>query len=275
MTSLTAPRDRTTPRSARRPRNVAKRRYLSLVFYKTYAELRAETSRTYAGFLWWVVEPVISMAVYYIVFEVFLHRGTSDFVLFLFVGLVPWRWLQATTSHGASAIMSARSLMQQVYVPKVVFPISSILSDTVKFAVVFLLLLVGIALWQGGLPFSALALPVVVAVEAALITALTLLLAAVTPFLPDVRLLLESFLRLWLFVSGVFYPIEALPERFQAYLRFNPMAVVLDAYRDVLLAGVWPSFYPLLCWGTASLVACWLACRLLRRLDFVYPKLEP
>ena len=60
-----------------------KSQYLSLVLYKTYAELRAESARTYIGFLWWIIEPIADMATYYLVFAVLLRNRTEDFVPFL------------------------------------------------------------------------------------------------------------------------------------------------------------------------------------------------
>lgn len=257
-----------------RSRPLFPRRYLGLVFYKAYAELRAESSRTYVGYLWWILEPMISMAVYYFVFQFVLRRGTEDFAMFLIVGLVPWRWFATGVLHGANSILGSRSLMQQVYLPKVVLPLVSLLTDTFKFAVVFVLL-VAFVLAMGypvGTPY--LALPLVILVQGVFVGALTLLAAAVTPFLPDVRLILESLLRLWFFVSGIFHPLEGLSPETQLYLRLNPMTPIIESYRDVLLDGRWPQWDWLLGIGAVSLVLFVIGERLIRRFDFVYPKLS-
>ena len=125
-------------------------RYFDLVLYKTYADLRAESARTYVGFLWWIVEPALNMCVLYLVFGVIMKRGTEDFVPFLFAGVVPWRWFATAVNHGASSIVLAKSLMLQVDLPKLVFPIVSVLTDSVKFLVVFVVLLMFLWLYGFG-----------------------------------------------------------------------------------------------------------------------------
>lgn len=249
-------------------------RYWSLIAYKTYAELRAESERTYIGYAWWGVEPILSMGVYYVVFKWILERGTENYAAFLIVGLVPWRWLSTGILHGANAILSARSLIHQVYVPKVVFPIVSLLTDTFKFLVILALLLVFVVL--SGYPVGAyyLALPVVIIVQGIFTAGLILLVAGIVPFLPDIRMVLDNLVRLWLFLSGVFYTMESLPERLWPYFRWNPMVAILDSYRDILMYGRWPDFQDLLVIAVGSSVLLLAGAALIRRNDYRYPKLR-
>jgi lipopolysaccharide transport system permease protein len=250
------------------------RRYVSLVSYMTYADLRAESERTYVGFLWWVLEPVISMFVYYLVFQVIMQRGTPDYVQFLFVGLVPWRWLQTTVVHGANSILRARSLMQQVYLTKLVFPVVSILTDTFKFLLVFLLALIFVWITGFDVGISYLALPLVMLVQLLLIVALTTFFAGVAPLVPDVRIVLDNLVRLWFFLSGIFYDVDRFSEAAQWYLRLNPMTVVIESYREILLEGIWPDLARLAVIGAAASVVTLFAVSLVRRYDYVYPKLR-
>lgn len=265
-----------TPVSARErvPRRRPLARYLSLIAYKTYADLRTESERTYAGFVWWIVEPVLSMAVYYLVFGVIMKRGTPDYVQFLFVGLVPWRWLHTTVMHGSNSILAERSLMQQVYLSKLVFPSVSVLTDTFKFLVVFLLVLGFV--WISGFPPNAayLALPMVLVVQFLLVSALAILFASVGPLVPDIRIVLDNVVRLWFFLSGVFYDLDRFSPEAQYYLRMNPMAVLLESYRDILLHGRWPDFVRLGWFSLLSLVILAIGIGIVRRYEYVYPKLR-
>lgn len=249
-------------------------RWLTLILYKTYADLKAESQRTYAGFVWWIIEPAVSMLVYYVVFSVLLERRGEEFIAFLFAGVVPWRWFQSTVMRGSKTIAAARGLMQQVHLPKIVFPMTGVLGDTVKFLIVFVVLLAYLAL-TGRPPNSAyLALPVVLAVELLVITAATSLAAGIVPFLPDLRIVLQNILRLVFFLSGVFYEISRFPDTVQGYLRLNPMAVILESFRAVLLDGHWPDLTAL-AWialvSSLALVTGWV---LILRWDHVYPKLS-
>ncbi len=221
------------------------RHYLELIGYKAYAELRAEAARAYLGFLWWIMEPVLYMAVFYVVFGVLFQRGGEDFAPFLLCGLVVWKWFDSTVRSGANAISSNAGLMRQVYLPKFVFPSIVILVNTVKFLVVMGLLLLFLQVY--GLPIftSWLALPLLFATQMLLIAAVTLLAAAVIPFLPDLKLLIDNGLTLLFFLSGVFFGLDTIPEGLRPYFSLNPMATLIDGYRKVLLHGLWPDWHSL------------------------------
>lgn len=248
--------------------------YLTLILYQSYADLRAESQRTYIGYLWWVVDPVISMGVYYIVFEVVLDRGIENYSIFLFVGLIPWRWLQTSILSGANSILHSRGVMLQVYLPKAIFPAVNFLSNTVKFLSVFTLL--AIILVLAGFPVTSAhaALPVLLLVTALLITGCTFIASSVTPFFPDLRMVLDNIVRLWFFLSGIFYPMSDLPERLEWYFRLNPMATLIESYRHILLDGRWPDLAALGLIGVFGVVLNAIGLTIISRYDYVYPRLS-
>lgn len=250
------------------------KRHVALVFYKTYADLRAEAERTYVGFLWWIIEPLASMTVYYLVFSVILERGGPDFVSFLLAGVVPWRFFQTTILHGANSILSSRGLMQQVFLPKAILPSVTVLVDTFKFFVIFVLLIIYMIITGHPVNSAYLALPLLIGLQFLLVSGLTMLAACATPFLPDLRLALENLLRLLFFMSGVFFDLTRFSEEAQVYLRLNPMAVMLESYRAVLLHGEWPNLAPLGAFFPISLLLLALGFHLIHRLEYVFPKLQ-
>lgn len=250
------------------------RHYAELIRFKVGCELRAEAERTYVGFLWWVVDPVVSLFVYYLVFAVLFERGGPEFVPFLFVGLLTFRWLNTCVAHGATSIAQETGLMQQVYLPKVVFPIVSVWVDTVKFACAFVLLL--LFLWGMGYQATPawFALPLILGVQLALICGLAFLCAAWTPFLPDLDVVLSHVFRMLFFVSGVFYAIESVPEAYRPWLRLNPMATLIEAYRAVLLEGQLPAAFPLLANAGLAVALIAVGAAMIRNFDRVYPKIH-
>ena len=250
------------------------RRYAQLVCFKVASELRSEAERTYAGFLWWIVDPVVSMFVYYLVFAVLFERGGPDFVPFLFIGLLTFRWLNTCVCHGAASIVQETGLMQQVYLPKLLFPLVSVLVDTVKFAFAFVLLL-GFLGWLGHMPDATwVALPVVLGVEFLLILGLAFVFAAVTPFLPDLEVMLSHVFRMLFFVSGVFFAIDSVPAEYRLALRMNPIATLIEAYRDFLLHGAMPHWPTLLAGAGVALALMAVGAMMIRNFDRVYPKIS-
>lgn len=248
-------------------------RYIELVLYKTYADLRAETEKTYMGFLWWIIDPLFFMLVFYVVFGLLLNNNTDNFIPFLLTGLVTWRWFDNTIMHGSSALQDNGGLMRQVYIPKLVFPVVTILTDLVKFSFVFSMLLLYLWLSGFGVNQSYLALPFILLVEFVLIVTLTFLTAALVPFFPDLKILITHILQILFFLSGIFFSSERIPEAYRSYFYLNPMARLIESYRDVLLHARWPDWQGLTITLVVALLAAIATGRLLMRYDRIYPKI--
>jgi len=248
-------------------------RFLELLWFSAYAELKAESARSYLGFLWWLLEPAMFMAVFWVVFGLVLGNRDPDFIPFLLVGLTFWQWLKSCITHGSHAIWLNIPLMRQVRLPVLLFPLTAVLSDTVKFAFIFAVLLV--ILWSLGHPpgWAYLALPLVFAVELLLGCAGALIAAAVVPFVPDIRFVIENAMMALMFLSGVVFSLASLPEPYAAWMAFNPVVGIIESARDILMRGQWPDWLLLAKAGIGSLVVLAFAVVLIMRLAPRYPKL--
>jgi len=262
-------------RPLRRDPTTSRLRYVDLLLYKAYADLRAENERTYIGFMWWIIEPVVNMAVFYFVFAYVLNRGQPDYVPFLLTGLVAWKWFGTTFTQGSVSIGANVGLMRQVHVPKLVFPLVVVVVNSVKFLFSFALLL-GFLVWYGfELGAECTALPLVLLVELLFIVGATTVICGVMPFLPDLQVLLEHVLRVGFFLSGIFFPLREMPEAVRGFFYLNPMAIVIESYRDVLMEGQWPDFVGLGWVGLGSMGAMLVGVSVLGRYDREYPKRLP
>lgn len=220
--------------------------FFELVWFSTYAELRAERSRSYLGLVWWLVEPALMMAAFWLVFDRILGNGGPGYLPFLLIGLVVWQWLKSGVVHAGQAIWMNLALIQQVRMPVLVFPLVHLLADTLKFGVVFLLLLA--VLWLAGYAPSAawFSLPPLLLCVGLCATGGGLLLAALMPLLPDLRFVVEQVLTVLMFLSGVVFALQRVPQPYADWLRWNPVQPLLEALRGVLLHGLWPDWWVLL-----------------------------
>lgn len=248
-------------------------RFLELLWFSAYAELKAESARSYLGFLWWLLEPAMFMAVFYVVFGLMLGSPDPHFIPFLLIGLTFWQWFKSCVSHGSHAIWLNIPLMRQVRLPVLLFPLVAVLSDTVKFLFIFVVLL--LILWLMGYPpgWPYLALPLVFAVELLLACAGALIAAAVVPFVPDIRFVIENALMAAMFVSGVVFSLANLPEPYRHWMAYNPVVGILESARDILMRGQWPDWSLLLQAAIGSLLVLGFAVALIMRLAPRYPKL--
>lgn len=218
---------------------------IDVIVFKSYADLKSERERTYLGFLWWIFEPLMFMAVMWVVFGLILKSPVENFTSFLLVGLVFWQWFKSCISHGAVAVMQASSITQVVPIPPVVFPLANVVTDSYKFLFILALLLVMLFLTGGGSSATIIGLVPVVLCELMLIVALTIWTAAVVPFVPDLRFVIENILMAVMFLSGIFYDAAILPDEVREYFDLNPIAVIVEQARVVLLAGAWPDLWSL------------------------------
>ncbi|MFN2378518.1 MAG: ABC transporter permease [Candidatus Binatia bacterium] len=248
-------------------------RWREILFYQAWCLLRIESERLYIGYLWWAVEPLLEMALLYVVFGAILGSPIDHYLSFLLCALVSWRWFAQGVTRAAPSILQNQPLAMQVFVPKLVFPAAVLLADAAKFAVGLVVLLAFLAA-DGFRPTAAwIAFPAVLAVQFLLIAAVALWTAAVVPLFRSVLVGLDVGLRFGMFSSGVFFDIGRVAEPLRSWLALNPMAVVIAAWRDVLMHGAWPDARALAVVALASLAAIAGARVFVARRELLYPRL--
>jgi homopolymeric O-antigen transport system permease protein len=216
------------------------RRALALTYLRARADLASEARRTYAGFLWWLIEPLLATGVYYLVMGGLVGHLGKEFVPFLLAGVLPWRWTSTCIMTGSQVVLGSRGLILQARFPFVALPLSAVLEGLVKFAFAFALLCVLPLAGRLNPGVALVGVPALVLVQLVFNAGLTAVTAFLVPFVPDMRNVLGSCLRLWFFVSGIFYGAQHVPAAFRTYLRLNPMFTLVEGYRAVLLDGVLP-----------------------------------
>lgn len=242
--------------------------FWQLVAIKVRFNLRSEAAQSYLSYAWWLLEPLLFMLVFYVVFKIFLHRGTENFVSFLLCGVVPWLWFQKSVTNSGGSIVGGKGLIGQVYLPKIFFPIVVIGQDFVKQLFVFFLLLAYLVFAGYSPGFNWLWLLPLVLTQLVLIMAASFVFAFFIPFANDIRYLVDAGLRMMMFGSGVFYSYKdvLLPEHREIFL-LNPMANLITSYRSVLLEGTAPMVNSMLAISASSILVIGLMYLVMRRFD--------
>jgi hypothetical protein len=125
----------------------------------------------------------------------------------------------------------------------------TILTDLAKFGFVLALLLIFLWISGFGVGITYLALPLLIISQLMLITALAWFVAALVPFLPDLKILVDHILQITFFLSGIFFAGSSIPEQYQFYFYLNPMANLIEGYRDILMHNQWPDWSALFLTG--------------------------
>ncbi len=204
-------------------------------------DLAVRYRRSALGFLWSLLNPLLMMLVFTIVFEVVKPQQVRSYPLFVLAGLLPWNYLTGSLGGAVRSVTGNAHLIDKVHFPREVLPISVVLANLVNFLLslaVFLplALLLG-AKWNAWI----LALPVVIGIQTMIVLGISLLLAAMNVFYRDAEQVLEVGLTAWFFLTPVFYELELLPNQvlgidvWRLVYTLNPMATLVTDYRYVML----------------------------------------
>jgi lipopolysaccharide transport system permease protein len=241
-------------------------RFWQLVIIKVRFSLRSEASQSYLSYAWWILEPLLQMGVFYVVFDILLNRGTEDFVAFLLCGIIPWLWFSKSVNQSGSSISRGKGLISQTYLPKPFFPLVIIGQALVKQAFVFLLLFVFLFIYDYFPSIGWLWLIPIVMTQLLLIIAISFIVAFIVPFARDIQYLIDAALRMTMFGSGIFYSYKQvfLPEHRDIFL-MNPMANLIANYRRVLMEDIEPLTGSLVIISLLSISIILLMTRVMKR----------
>ncbi len=248
------------------------RNALELILYKSYTEIKADAARSYLGLIWWIIEPLLYLCAFYILFVLVFQRGGPGFVPFFLCGIVVWKWFASGVQAGSQAINLNRALSQQVYIPKYVFPFITIMGAATRFIPVLLLYMLFLLLYGVPVHTTWLAVPFLVLIQFCLIVSLALLGSSLTPFLPDLKVAIDNGILMLFFLSGVFFNVNDVSEPLRSYMLLNPMAGLIDGYRNVLIRGLWPDMAQIVYILFFSAVSGTLGIVILKRMDRRYGK---
>jgi lipopolysaccharide transport system permease protein len=218
--------------------------YRDLVRFLTWRDIQLRYRQTALGVAWALLQPLATMAVFTVFFGRF-GKMPSDglpYPLFAFCALVPWQLFAYALNESSNSLVGNQNLVTKIYFPRLIIPLSSVLSGLMDFMVSFVLLL-GMLAWYHKIPTAAvIVLPALVLL--AIVTALGvgLWLSALNVQYRDVRYTIPFLTQFWFFATPIAYSSALVPPRWRLLVGLNPMAGVVEGFRHALLGtGAVPS----------------------------------
>ncbi len=242
--------------------------YFSLVDVQARMALKSDASRYFLGYIWWVLEPLLYVAVFYVLFNMILDGRREDFLVFLMCGKLTFVWFSRSVTQASNAIVTNPGLIGASNIPKSLFPVAIIQEGLYKQALVFLLLFVVLAASGYNPGVSWLQVIPLALVQYIMIVGCSLVGAVLVCLMRDFSLLIGLGMMFLLFTSGIFWDVRELsdPATSQLMLAVNPLAFMLDAYREALMYGGMIDF------GHLALVALGFAALTLGALRFMHSR---
>ncbi|MGL4981570.1 MAG: ABC transporter permease [Treponemataceae bacterium] len=203
-------------------------------------DFKTKYKRSVLGVFWSFLNPLLTMAVQYIVFSRIFNRGDESYFAYLLSGIVFFSFFSETTTMGLVSITGNAPLLRKVYIPKSIFPIARILSSSINLSLSLIPLFLVCILTGVKIQWTIIFFPGVIFLLMVFCLGMSFFLSAAMVFFRDLQFLWGVVVLLWMYATPIFYPESIIPQKFDAILLLNPMRHFLRFGRNVLINGVLP-----------------------------------
>lgn len=229
-------------------------RYRWLLAEFVSRDLRLRYRGSVLGFAWTLLNPLLFMAVYTLVFGVYLRIGIKNYPVYLLSGLMAWNWFASAVQAGTSSILDGR-----MYVGKTVFPTEvlifvPVISNLVNFLLSLPFLCIVIFLYHQPLGWPLMLLPLLILAQGILTAGILFMFATLNVYFRDFQQLVVYLVMLLFYMIPIFYTAEAIPDRIRPWVLANPLAVLIEAYQAVFYYNRFPDLSQLVYLGFGTLV---------------------
>jgi ABC-type polysaccharide/polyol phosphate export permease len=215
-------------------------RYRDLVLALVARELKVRYRRSAIGFLWTMLQPLLMMLVFQIVFSHLFRFPIPDYPVYALAGILFWNFFSQSIVSSMNSLRGNAQLLQKLPVPKAVFPLSTVISGVVNLLFALVPMVAILLVTQHRLHVSLLFLPVSILLATLFTLGAGLLLSPLAVFFSDTVELIGVLLTLLMYLTPLFYPMAALPDRVRWIVRFNPVRSILEVFRDPIYYGKVP-----------------------------------
>ncbi|MDY3948902.1 MAG: ABC transporter permease [Bacilli bacterium] len=242
--------------------------YRELLKTNVKKDIRGKYKASFLGVLWSFINPLLQVLVYAIVFPYIMKVQTENYLIFLICGIIPWTWFTTCISGGASCITNNANLIKKVYFPREILPISIVTSGMINFLISCLIILIFVVGSGLGLSWHLVFLPLIVIVQYVISLALAFIVSAVNVYIRDTEYAVAFILNLAFYATPVLYSVDMFKGSWLAWIfKLNPMAHLINAYRDMFYVHQIPQLSNLLIWLVIGVVLLIIGYKIFKKLE--------
>lgn len=249
------------------------KRYHEYLLTSITTGMRTDFANTYIGYIWWVLDPLLFMLVYVLVFQVIMGSKIPNYPVFLMCSLLFWRWVSGSLSQSTSSIVNKKAILSQTYIPKFLLPLIKIGINSMYFFFSILVLFAFILIYKIPITWHFLEIIPLTIVTFLFCYALGLWLAHLGVFYFDVERILQFILRLWYYVSPGVYAVANVPKSLSRFIWLNPLTPIFEGSRNIFLNNLSPNYKVLGLWAMVSIILIFFGLKTLHKFDKTYTKI--
>ncbi len=216
-------------------------RYHSLVIHLIRRNVTARYKRSILGVTWTLLDPMATMFIMAIIFSTFFGRSIKAYPVFLLSALIIWNFISQASMGAITDLLNGNWLIGKVYMPRTVFAITSIGANLVNLLIAMLPLSVLFLFFKMPVTPALIFLPVAILINTIFTLGLGLLFSTFSVFFADILNVYNIMMRLLMYLSGIFYIIDSLPEPYRPIVLLNPFYSLVQLFRDPIFYGVLPN----------------------------------
>lgn len=210
-------------------------------------EIKARYKQSILGYFWVILNPFFQMLVMSFAFSIIMRIPTNaaghiPYSIFLFVALLPWTLFSNSIASGGNALVGAGPLITKIYFPRTILVIATIFAKVVDFVFALSILVIYMIYYQVPINLNILWVIPIFLIQMIFTIGFSLFVAAANLLYRDIQYLISLLLLLWMYLTPVIYPADLVPEKFRIIFQLNPMAVIINAYRQTVLGGLPPNY---------------------------------
>lgn len=246
--------------------------YVELTRELTSREIKARYKQSILGYAWVILNPLFQMLVMAFVFSHIIRFPTVGipYPIFLYAGLLPWTLFANSLIGATNSLVASSNLIKKIYFPREIFVISTIISKIVDFLLASTVFVVFLIFAHTPLTINLLWVIPIFLIQQLFTYGLSLILSALNLFYRDIQYVLSLILTIGMYLTPVIYPTEIFPPQYRWIFQLNPMAVIINAYRQAILVGGVPNLTSLGIAFVVSSVITFLGFRLFKKLEGVF-----
>lgn len=222
-------------------------KYRDLLSLLVTKNIKLKYRRSWLGYVWSILNPLLIMLVMTVVFSTFFSRNIDNFPVYLFCGQLLFNYMNTATTQSIFSVTENAALLKKTYVPKYLFTVAKITSGLVDLLFSLGAMVIVIIFTRAKVTWYALLFPLVLLQLYVFCIGLGLFLAQARVFFKDTQFIYNAVTTAWMYLSAIFYPVETLPENVQWMItRLNPMYFYIGQFRDLVYHGRMPDNYSIL-----------------------------
>lgn len=215
--------------------------YRELLKTNVKKEIRGKYKNSVLGVLWSFLNPLLQIIVYAFVFQVILKNPKENYIVFLCAGLIPWNFFSVALSRGAFTFIENGNIIKKVYFPREILPISVVTSEAINF-IISTIIILAFAIGQGlGISKYILFYPLILIIQYIFTLGITLIVSGITVYIRDLQHLIGVALQLLFYATPIVFATTDIPTNMQWVVNINPMAYLINGYRDIFYNQTMPN----------------------------------